>query len=210
MAPGWESVRRLNVGGGSCSGVFLDEQHLLTAAHCLREKGEPDLLPPEVVLEPEGELASAIFIHQDYGSGLSGNPDYDHDVAIVRFRGLQGRIFAPLSPFEVRRGELVSMVGYGRADEDDSASGGILRVGSNVVSGRDGNHILVTTRGRDPGPCRAILGSGDSGGPWFNDRGEVVGISSLGTMKSSSAVAVQTSGIRAFIARTISATSQNH
>jgi len=195
----WQAVRLLNVAGGRCSGVFIDELHMLTAAHCVRWNDGTDLLPGEVSLEPDGETSQAIMVHEGYGSGPIADPDYDHDVAIARFAPRTDRPFARIAATRSRRGDRITMVGYGRAVEEDPGSGGVLRAGSNTVHGFRGTHIEVRTGKNGPEKHSAILGSGDSGGPWFNAAGEVVGISSLGTLESSSAVSTQAPAIRRFL-----------
>jgi S1-C subfamily serine protease len=199
----WPSVYRIAVGSGFCSGVFIDESHLLTAAHCLRGVNEPDVRVNEVQIMPDGPVATDVRIHENYGSGLHGNPDYDHDVALVRFDSDLSRKPARLSRGSPKPGSKITMVGFGRSDEADVNSCCIKRAGTNIVDSMLGATVNVRLQDKpsdsEPDYDSSILGSGDSGGPWFNDAGEVVAISSRGTMQSSSAVSVTSPGVLLFL-----------
>jgi hypothetical protein len=210
----WPSVYQIKIGpdGGSyCSSVFIDHEWALTAAHCLRSDSEDGvdvdhadvrILAPEK--DPEntgvrGIFAKEIIIHEKYGSGV--DPDYDHDVALIRFPSDPSRITSLISRVRPAIGEKITIVGFGRKVESRWQSGGTKRVGQNIVREFDGSHVRIKTRGHPPDVDTVILGSGDSGGPWFNSMGQIIAISSLGTMQSSSGVMTSDREILSFITK---------
>jgi hypothetical protein len=157
-----------------CSGVILDSDILLTAAHCLGE-------PKEVVF---GIDAAASGATRRPITGALAHPGFDlasydkdpipanlDDIAVVRFDGglPPGAMPALLagSGSAFATGDLVTIAGFGVNDASSDTDSGIGRLRQARVAVLDASYSVSefkidATRGA--GDC-----SGDSGGPAFAD-----------------------------------------
>lgn len=177
-------------GKGICTGSFVSDQHLVTAAHCLPAPEEQGF---ELFITREGKkIAAASYIRhpqfQDLAAGAAPTAkDGRYDLAVVTFPVATAPATLALPKATgAKVGELVTLVGYGITATDAAFNTAhIKRMGSNTIKlAQDGifalsdmtRKVLTQTQ---PGEIVAAA-RGDSGGPALNRQGEIVGIISRG------------------------------
>ena len=209
----FSAVDILYVGSWTCSGTFIDPTHFLTAAHCLREDSGIDLTTDKIHVGNLREQAQCIAIHPNFGKGPRF--DLDYDIAMVTFNEKPERPFAKLSTMPARLDDRVTLVGFGRIVQDSQSgqsgqSGqsfleilGFSRktYGNNRIIEFQGTKIFIGNKNPRPSFDAVLLGKGDSGGGWFDARGDLLAVSSAGTSTTSQAVLVTARTIAEFIAQ---------
>ncbi len=154
------------------SGVAISQDWVLTAAHVISDA------PRDVrVRFADGTTveASAVFQEPRFDKQRIGF----HDIALVKLaRSLSEREYPPLA--EARMGSGVSVVGFGmfgKLDGGDLSYDGRLRAGNAIVRHTENTCVVCFA---DRGCCRLLYcpASGDSGGPLFDDDGNLVGLHS--------------------------------
>lgn len=157
--------RRVNM----CTGTFLNPRLFLTAAHCITSRGGKDYA---VVA---GKRSTALRVHPEFQDRLGdGYGNFNHDVGVVVFDtdvgtelGLTLSDYVPIERGETRRGDLVTLLGYGANETDTNSSPTVRRFGYNTISAVNSGEVKVA---RLPGQTtidNALSGSGDSGGALF-------------------------------------------
>jgi V8-like Glu-specific endopeptidase len=159
-------------GGGvySCTGSLINSTHILTAAHCA------DGTDYKVSFPATGEKYSYtvtnVVKHPEYRS-KSGN----NDLAILTLgQAVNRSSYAVLSDVPVVAKDDVTVVGYGGIEgEKTNTTGGLFKSQSGKVS------VIAVENGfikykPSYGACH-----GDSGGPLFNSKNELVGAVHGGT-----------------------------
>ena len=137
-------------GRSYCAGVFVEE-YVLTAAHCV----EPEI-EPRVRTRQSEESVTARIVHFDPGT----------DLAVLSPNAVMGtHAIASLAPFLPRIGDKVIAVGHPLGVSWYITSG----LSNGVRSGWDGQEYFFHS---------APISPGNSGGPVFNEYGEVTGINS--------------------------------
>lgn len=167
---GWEAVGRLNIGGGSfCTGSLIDENLVLTAAHCLydRDTGERFKLSEiEFLAGWRGGRASAYrgvkraVVHPGYQFTASENPTrVADDLALLELdtpiRKMSVRPFKTFS--RPRKGAEVGVVSYAHDRTESPAlqetckvlarQGGALVLSCTVDFGSSGAPVFVLEGG---------------------------------------------------------------
>jgi hypothetical protein len=199
----YEAVVQVRSERGTCSGVFITSQLVLTAAHCVCVPKDPKSQVP--VIDGSDCVARAIIVSGLHGSGarLDGGIPGDQgmvrvhpsfraelaegrlksnvaDLAVVQLdKPVEGlKINFKLPTQEVAIDEQLTLVGFGETRYQGKDEG-TRRVGYNTVT-----DIILTSGGtgsflfRAPG---AHTHAGDSGGPCFRETPEgrwLVGINS--------------------------------
>ncbi len=194
------AVQMIHVAGKMCSGTFVDKKHFLTAAHCLRAESGQKHDVADVKLETDSEQAVELDIHPSYGNP----PRVDHyfDVGIVTFNEDGNRAIAVISRASPRLGDWITIVGFGRT----STSGFSLfdlfprrRFGKNRITKFIGPTIYIENFSSGQTAGQALLGQGDSGGGWFDSRGELIAVGTSGNENESEAVLIGAQRIIEFI-----------
>lgn len=190
----YRAVVMLKVGEGLCTGTFVSDFQVLTAAHCVEgvksihiiEKQDwRALFSMKVIAEAERWAAHPLYSIKTKGR---------YDLAVVEFPKATAPAIMALKDVRPKLGETVTIVGFGNNDIASKIVNGDLeqsgsthkRKGQNRIGALEEGQVIFTgslserhaqRQGYGPGQ-KVGLGSGDSGGPMFNEQGELVGIAS--------------------------------
>ena len=194
----YESVVLLvSISGSICTGTFVSEKVVATAAHCvdLRQKGGGLVLAgKDSVLESDLEKA---FYEGTFPLKVHAFPDAptidnenrpsmplhgEADLVFLEFESDMSKVFSPIIDREIKSRELATFIGFGDRFLDgnkESSLDAIKRYGFNYVyvfydlacyalfSYGPSDH-LVSESSKDA-KNNVMNGSGDSGGPVFID-----------------------------------------
>jgi hypothetical protein len=153
---------------GFCSGVLLDRQIVLTAAHCVASPQDTKIYNKT---DGQTEFASIleIAIHPLYRPKAPQSRERSIDLALLRLdhplTGMAPTAWAQTG--SVSLGATVRIAGFGVTREQDGRSGGVLRAGMLVVRAPVSTILLWLD---DPTHHGTGACAGDSGGPVFTDR----------------------------------------
>lgn len=188
-ATGFSAVVKLQSGPNTlCTGTFLNDSTVLTAAHCVKTWRAGDHSYPRVgSYTPDAVYTSEQFFPFMLADGrvLPGATPYD--LAVVVFgagAGTEARVaeYPKLATFP-GVGAPVTVIGYGLTDSEDVNSNPDRRkhVGQNVIAAAGNGGMTVV------GPCRAsnatntsAVASGDSGGPLLVSTYSIIAVASSG------------------------------
>ena len=189
------------IGGGLaefCSGVLLDADHVLTAAHCV-EEGTQTLVSSGI--HAIVHLASfsnlpddGSHIHPDYVNVGNGSDIAVLDLVVpitkINPATLPDQNYFAKNKRRSSHDRILKIVGYGTQGVSSYPTGGdylfMRQIGEQIllsmdtgVSGSD--YVQLSNNGGNisGGPCL-----GDSGGPVINEDGEVVALNSAGTTEN--------------------------
>ena len=180
--------------GSICTGTFVTEEIVITAAHCTMSgdvdaKGQVDLTLGIIEVE---DMAAGKATLIAKSTKIYRNPEWDrngrnvnrYDLGLVYFPKGTARAVSKISQSAAQSGDDFTIVGYGlnqTNDLSDGSSSGVKRVGYNKISGVSGGFLQFTgvTKTSSGDGSEASSSSGDSGGPLFVD-GELAGVTSGG------------------------------
>ena len=170
-----------------CTGTFIRDDLLLTAAHCVTSPRAATFSIYSKVspLDRSRPSSNTVIVHPLYDGPITGSA-IPYDLAFIKFpkETLPVHMAAPFtqadSPPDV--GSAVTMVGYGESRPSwEWAPVGKRLVGRNMVASISRvmgpfTMIDVSTKGTD----RAATSYGDSGGPLYSADGKLIGITQSG------------------------------
>jgi secreted trypsin-like serine protease len=187
-AGAWASMVAIFLGDRAiCGGTIIDQQWVLTAAHCVRQRHAQELSVREATIDLKAGgrslKVSEIHIHENYKSGPPAN-----DVALLRLEESaksprQLLIQKSATPAVLRDGAMATVVGFGRIQPRPAQPGPSFQAGitsdrllqadvpivslQKCIERYGGQRITESTicAGFDEGGHDAC--QGDSGGPLF-------------------------------------------
>ncbi|MBP3222954.1 MAG: trypsin-like serine protease [Actinomycetaceae bacterium] len=182
--------------GGSCSGVFVGPDLILTAKHCVTRSYSNYYAPSPEHLQVAARNIEVYASHMNRGGKVLGvaqviwaqpgdwarNPD----VALLRISGYRTNNYASVSSAKVNVGERLEVCGMNdmtrqRFDanypRDYNYCGDIQA--AEVQSW--GNYFIMS---------RSVTAPGDSGGPLYNSRNQVVGLVAGGNVTTQSSASL--------------------
>ncbi len=175
--------------GGICTGVFVNDTTMLTAAHCLSVR-EPDAgisLHSHPEVKPIAHYINLAAVANRCTDGSYPKDQVPlcprYDLAILVFEAgtgtaLGAKNFPGIADRPPKRGETIFLFGFGGKKLGDAP--GPKNTASGKVSSTAAFHFVLEVGDYEdlqPEDETGVL-HGDSGGPVFNDNGEIVGISS--------------------------------
>lgn len=180
----YPGVVELDSNGVLCTGSFIAPDIILTAAHCIamNDGGSADLYKP--VKAPALNIESThIVVHPLYEKGVP-----THDLARLHFTTRVASTVYQVSKTPAEQSDVVTLVGFGDnqyedVDENISSGAGKKRIGRNFVNVVQNGTIYFEGTPSAGAPATgddSASGRGDSGGPLFNSKGEIVGVACQG------------------------------
>ena len=186
------------VSQGFCTGTFVNDHQMLTAAHCvegldpqnpaLYYLSKPEGSTKDLEYQPQAKALSFVQ-HPNYSMRLEGGIN-QFDMAVVDFPAGTAPAVSQVTETKPKTGDVLTIVGYGDnrnfatlSGEFEGSGSGIKRIGTNQVAFLDADMIgfygvTESNPELEPGEYSAS-GAGDSGGPLFID-GKLAGITSGG------------------------------
>lgn len=192
-------IKKTKSGAAHCSGTFVGDNKVLTAAHCLCD-GELELGYGSKVSDKDSayfNITKIDMFHKNYcsGSDIDGLTGYSYvDVAIVSIDipELDTDSLPSIATNRNFEGGAVTIAGFGRNEKDRN---GTLKqtfrypntlkcnkwLSAKTGCNTDTDFLGLIGKGEMGGGCQ-----GDSGGPVFNGSGEIIGIIRKGIKRKDS------------------------
>lgn len=178
---------QFNTGDGNaiCTGTFVNDSQVLTAAHCVYDLVQANRSPSfmtfnKVQADGTSKRIAAVRLEYHPGYTVETGKLSNHDLAIVTFPRGSAPGTTGLYPKEASVGQKFTIVGFGLNDyrydssgkQTGAAGSGIKRKGENQIAELDQGMIRFygVPTAQDPNVAQGqdvASGSGDSGGPLF-------------------------------------------
>ncbi|KAL3276631.1 hypothetical protein HHI36_012003 [Cryptolaemus montrouzieri] len=179
----------ITLDGDLCGGAILDQNHVLTAAHCTFQKDASDIVirAGSQYRDRDGITVQAeeIFQHENF------DPEsFENDIAVIKletdlnFDATVGLISLPSSGEDVEEFRLATVTGYGWISDHGPFADSLQKVDLPIIS-TDTCKMIYPGQITDTMFCAGYQEGGkdacpgDSGGPMVLD-GKVIGIVSFG------------------------------
>ncbi|MCX6128103.1 MAG: S1 family peptidase, partial [Proteobacteria bacterium] len=178
----------------NCTGAFVRDDLILTAAHCgVRFQGQVRIT---TIFNNSKIISSSDkpIIHPKYDAQIATETDMTkmtpYDLAFIKVPAGSAptSAIAKLASSPAKKGDQVTILGYGFSDRAKTSKLGSRRIGSTTIGDIRDNGMLVTA-GAWTGDGDQSLGSsimqGDSGGALYNAQSkEIVGVVSANSNTS--------------------------
>lgn len=169
-----------------CTGTFIAEDTVLTAAHCFYDH-EGQAVSRMVYLSSDGvEHVGALYPSSDFNWSGSMVDKITSDLGMVHFDKRLAPKIAKIAKKFPSQGDAVTLVGYGVTNLLTETGDGSKNYGRNAVKLVKENILYLAGYAEDrinnlPQGQDSISGAGDSGGGIFNASGELVAVVSAGS-----------------------------
>jgi hypothetical protein len=191
----YPAVVKLDVKNGEketfCTGTFLSDAVVLTAAHCFFTVDSDEV--------KTGAVKAISYVrHAKFQYHIPALPDLDgtvFDVALVKFPQGTSKDFLSLTQKPENAGSKLILVGFGGSNAHHGAENSSKREGLTVVTDRrdgryfieGGDGVIRQDKSRQvfPNEVYASISNGDSGGPLLTSDGRsILGIASWGSFST--------------------------
>ncbi len=174
-----------------CTGTFVNDSQLITAAHCVDSPSDAWSVPIYVNLgtnpDAQSRWVKAIRFDAHPKYNRRENPVGPFDFGILTLPPNSAPTVSPLQTLRLLPGQLVTIAGYGQSSPSN-ASIGKLRKGTNKIAQLRGG-VIDTSGTREPilgpedGTSVSVNGEADQGAPLFLE-GRLAGVDSGGFYQS--------------------------
>ena len=170
-------LKRQANAAGFCSGVVIAPDVVLTAAHCVSDKGNLKVHFRDAAGQPVLLEVAAVAVHPGYHADAQKSRVRTVDLALVKSAAPLPAQFVPAQLDEAgiwTPGQGFVLAGFGLSREGDGKTGGTLRLGALEARAPVSKLLLWT---KDAGNSGTGACTGDSGAPIFDaGRSRVVAI----------------------------------
>lgn len=169
-----------------CSGTFIEEDTVLTAAHCLFDHRGQAVRRLVYQAANGTEYPGTLYPSREYSPSGSMIDRVTSDLGLVRFDRRLATKIATIAKKEPVKGDAITLVGYGVTDLLTETGDGDKNYGRNEVQLVKENVLYLAGFSDDKIPgvqqgVASVSGPGDSGGAIFNASGELIAVISAGS-----------------------------